>query len=198
MAPTINHDDAARLLHRMREGDDPLRLDREETGGRPETTDDVRILARHMLAGAMPVPPDAGTILIAPITAHLLRHMGADPLAAAALCHAAKGLDVVDIHEGEKIAALMSSTPVHIVYADPLRWESVPGSLIVPSLPETVMATLAGRRLAGVLSHPALDGLDIDITEVIVHDGGQWMTLHLVHDHVDVLLGREGLAALRA
>jgi hypothetical protein len=193
IGPTIQHDDAVRLLKRMREGRDPLDLASHITIREDDDpAEEVVHTARRMLSGAIPVPSDAEVMLIDPVTAHLLAWQGADPLAIAALCHAANGIGVVDRHE-DKIAVLMRNAPLRLVYADPLRWESIPGHLRMAPLPDTVVASLAGRRLADVLSHPALDRTPIDINRAFIDDEDR-LTLHLHPRDPDILFGRERLA----
>lgn len=196
MSPTIQHDDAVRILRRIESGDDPLGMAPPDHDVLPMVEEEVRHHARRLLSGELEVPEDVPVTALDPITAHLLLHLGARPLAVAALCAAARGLGIVD-DAGDNIATLMSTAPMTLVHADPLRWDSSSGHLRVPALPETVVASLAGRRLADVVSHAALDALDIEIVSATRDEGEAWMTLHVFARDPDVLLGRQRLEALR-
>ena len=192
--PGIQHDDAVRLLRGLRRGDDPLGMAphvviREDD----DPAEEVMYVARRMLAGELPVPEGAELTALDPVTAHLLAWQGADPLAAAALCRAAAGVGIVDAHD-DKIAVVMHNAPLCLVHADPLRWESIPGHLHAPALPETVVAAAAGRRLADVLSHPALDRLPIIVNSAWMDEDGRRTVMHLDPRDPDVLLGRDRLA----
>lgn len=191
--PTIQHDDAVRILRSIDTGDPLGMADHVVVREDDDPAEEVIHVARLMLAGRIAVPDAAEISYVDPITAHLIAWQGADPLAAAAICHVARGIGIVDVN-GDKIATLMHSAPLTMVHADPLRWHSIPGHLRVPTLPETVVAALAGRRLADVLSHPALDRLPIIINSAQPDDDGPWMILHLNPGDPEVLLGRERLA----
>lgn len=115
------------------------------------------------------------------ITMALLRHKGIDH---AVLAHAAsQGAVYLQRHgDGRPVASMIpdGKAQIHLAYAPGISWVSgfdaagqmhrhddldpLLGVFAMDHLPDSVVDGLAGRPLRCVVSHPALDGMDLEIS----------------------------------
>lgn len=140
----------------------------------------VRQGMRDMLAGRIPVPPDAAYVPLDEGTARILSHLGLHPLAVAAIARVRDffrstslgraGICGYDERDGDWVCGVPMSPNV--------EWQRI--SILVRHLPETIHLSLEERLpapLERILSHPALDRMDLGITN---HQRlGKWHLLHL-------------------
>jgi hypothetical protein len=115
------------------------------------------------------------------ITLALLRHRGIDH---AVLAHAASLQGAIFLRRKEDGRPVVSMNPdgkaqIHLAYAPGISWVSgfdaagqmhrhddldpILGVFAMDHLPDSVVDGLAGRPLADVVSHPALDAMDLTI-----------------------------------
>jgi len=189
------------VVHRANEGNDPLRLG---TGVEvPAALPAVRAAAcgandeqRPRIAdelARLTDDPNTGhngrSCDIDFVTARLLAHEGGDPLTMSWIARCAgdasfpldarRGAGEFTVRVWDDLSTTMTGTSIRL--ENGVTWWPN-GSLIVPRLPETVMATCAGRPLRNVVAHPALDGMDLTMTNA--SRGGPRMTW--THISVDV------------
>jgi hypothetical protein len=140
----------------------------------------VRRGMRDLLAGRTPVPRDAPFVPIDEGTARLLAHHGLHPLAVAAIARVRDfarkiPLGRASIHGyDERDGDWVCGVPM----ARGVEWQRV--SILVRHLPETLHLALEERLpapLERIVSHPALDGMGL---EICGHQRlGKWQLLHL-------------------
>lgn len=140
----------------------------------------VRKGVRDLLVGRVPVPRDAPFVPIDEGTARMLAHHGMHPLAVAAIARVrdftrTTPLGRAFIHgyderDGDWVCSMPMSRDV--------KWQRI--SILVRHLPETLHLALEEplpSPLDRIVSHPALDGMNLDITG---HQRlGKWQLLHL-------------------
>jgi len=115
------------------------------------------------------------------VTARLLAHEGADPLTMSWIARCAgdatfpldarPGAGEFTVRVWDDLSNTMTGTSLRL--ANGVTWWPN-GNLIVPPLPEIVMATCAGLPLRDVVTHPAFD--DMDLTMTSAQRGGPRMT----------------------
>lgn len=166
---TIEDDDVQRIVMRLHQDEDPL--------GFLETHDEityggVKAYTTRMLAGEVAVPENAPRIELDQVTTALLRHLGVDVDVVCAIEPVCNGVGLRNADD-DRIAEITvtwtpanCSTDIHIVvYADPLTW-TCPDLLRIPPLPHTILGLAEGLPLRRILTHPALDGLDLVVKRV--------------------------------
>lgn len=185
----IDDDDVQRIARRLNgPSGDPLGIRRYHDG----TIDDEHVQehAMEMMVGIVPMLATMPAIEMDPIASAILSHRGLRPEAVAALASAAGGLGLRD-EEGDRIALIENPadwrgapTSFYVILDDGItRYDQ--NGLHAPPLPETVLAAAVGMRLSDIVSHPALDPLDIVIASV--DDGALKIVLReheaASHDH---------------
>lgn len=119
-------------------------------------------------AARVATPFDKG---LPPVFDTLLTHLGIDPAGALALSLAATDGSIGiyrTFDDGIRRVcniglAMHDHTWVRL--GEGITWRET--EILMPRLPETIVATLPGRRLREVLSHPVLDTLDAQIVAVM-------------------------------
>lgn len=102
--------------------------------------------------------------------AETLAHHGIDGVALLALTLVSKTrrISVIDADAGDDRhlahMALMRTDVATVRLGDHVTWRET--DLLMPAIPETMRATLVGRPLSTLVSHPALDGLDLTIARI--------------------------------
>jgi len=71
--------------------------------------------------------------------------------------------------------AVGPETDTMTTVATDVEWHAC-GSVVVESLPETILATIVGRPLSAIVSHPVLDDKDLRITAVKRCESG-WLQI---------------------
>lgn len=102
------------------------------------------------------------------VSASILMHRGINPAVLFAICIHATDAEVND-GNGKEIAALGSDGYCHVRLdaADGPDWRTMGGYLDnLPSIPRTTAVAAAGRPLREIVSHPALDPLNLTVASV--------------------------------
>lgn len=142
--------------------------------------DDVPDMLAHAAVGRRPPMLDAPLTVL--LNSHalridrasflILRCMGLDPVALAAVATMAPEAVVIDderpASEGRNIMVRMSHDRCDVVlsHEQGVSWMGHRGQLLIPAVPETVRARIRGQRLADVVDHPAMRDLDLGIIGV--------------------------------
>lgn len=109
-----------------------------------------------------------GRLRLDDVSAALIRHLGMEPVVLAMLCHLVGDVEVVDTSRcvEEATIILMRDAGARIVPTPGTRvlWNAERSAFMVPALPEQLLTLVVGRPLSGVMSHPALDTLDLTVT----------------------------------
>lgn len=190
ISPTISRACAAKLLHSaMTNQGDPLGYhafggpadDTNEDGVDQSTEGDredfVIELAGDALGGGQPgvvahVTRTSTSGRMDPVTAALLTHMGIVPGVAMVLRDTALeqnvALDIVDADDEDHTSRAIAhheSWELALDLARGTHWSSE-GTLNVDPMPETLATAAAGRPLREIVSHPALDGMDLAVERI--------------------------------
>lgn len=141
------------------------------------------------------------------VTAALLLHMGIVPAAALVLRQAILGqnaaIDIVDASDSEgdddKLSCVIGfreSWELALNRDRDLHWSSE-GTFTVDSLPETLAIAATGKPLRHVISHPALDKMDLTIEKIDTGPAKAIITLAGYADGAQNTLDKRALEALR-
>lgn len=116
------------------------------------------------------------------IGARLMAHVGIDPLVLTWISNVTRShctlFDRADNHAAEVgTQAIGGESETSVGLDGSTVWDCT-GCILVRSLPETVMASAAGRPLVDILSHPVLDPLALTMTGTEVEHSG-WISIHV-------------------
>lgn len=108
------------------------------------------------------------------VEATLMAFLGVDPIAVCLMGSMCCGVGLHDVDEedpDEMVMELHAGTGGYIRLAPGVSWRMGRGVLL-ERLPDTAAALLAPGPLGGMLSHPALDALDLQVARIEEDEGG--------------------------
>lgn len=130
----------------------------------------------------------SGKLRIDNVSAALIAHMGLSPAFLAMLEHVIGSAEVIDIDEEVERATMVTITDEGakvVISKDPgVVWNSRNHTLMLPALPEQILAICLHRPVTHIVSHPALDGQDLKVvgrlslrgTTVLTVSGRRWLS----------------------
>lgn len=155
---------------------------------------------------AMQLRPRGGTTdhvdkleRIDPLTARMMAAQGVDPLVLGWISEMSGNLITLasddDTHFEMGSRGIGEDSETSVAIGCDVFWEASDywGSVLVPSLPQTLVQACVGSPLSAVLSHPMLDPLDLMITRVIHLESG---SLQLVTDQKPQAIAVDDLLAI--
>jgi len=162
--------------------------------------DDLQAFTRKLLDGRIAVPAGHAMMPMNAVAARLIAHQGVHPVAVAAL---GSMIDIMTLVRGDDMRIMTHrDLAVCSVYAEGFSWTEMDIASIRlegaehRNTPASVLAAMIGRRLRDVVSHPAMDRLDVRIATAEPDEFGDMLNIGVVLDTRDVALTREALEAL--
>jgi hypothetical protein len=113
------------------------------------------------------------------VEASLMTFLGIDPIAVCLMSSMCCGVGLREVDgedPDEMVVELHAGTSGSIRLTPGVSWHMGRGVLL-ENLPETTTALLAPGPLSGMLSHPALDALDLQVTRIEDDEGGGVMLI---------------------
>lgn len=138
-----------------------------------------------------------------PATAAIMMHLGIIPAVALILKGVANAqkcsLDIVDENDDDRrtrVSGMQDNWEITLDFERDVHWNSY-GTLIVDTMPETIATSAQGRMLREILTHPALDPLDLIIQDIDVGPSTSIITLKGYENDEMETLGVSDLEEIR-
>lgn len=134
------------------------------------------------------------------VTAAFLPVLGIDPTVLACLATQTSSIKVVDdaLPADDWLVAAMTDEAADVVISrdQGVVWRSALRGFVLPRLPDTLLGSLAGRRIGEIVGHPALAELDARVLTAKHVDQGTLLTVTgrrwLLGREIIAMIGRTG------
>jgi len=162
--------------------------------------DDLQVFTRKLLGGRIAVPAGHPLMPMNAVAARLIAHQGVHPVAVAALGSMVDTMTLV--RDDDMQVMTHRDLAVCSVYAEGFSWTEMDIASIRlegaehRNTPASVLAAMIGKRLREVVSHPAIDCLNVRIATAEPDEFGDMLNIGVVLDPRDVALTREALEAI--
>lgn len=135
---------------------------------------EIKLYARDILASIVPVPEKAPKVQLDAVSCAILAHQDINAEAVCALAYSAGGVGIRNKDE-DRVVLIEVSPPndaghkkvrrSYVVFSTLIWYQD--WTLEIPDiLPEAVMMMAEGKLLKTIVSHPALDALELEIMHV--------------------------------